>query len=272
MYNNKSVIEEYKQQVAKLSDSDINEIKETAQEYSLKLELGLLDKEDPFSSENDKENSSESYDDENKYYQQISVYDNVLGYIEIPKINVSLPIYNDTTAALLQKGACHVRETSLPMGGESTNCVLAGHTGLPGSMLFTDIDKLEIGDEFYLYVLNDTLAYKVVSIDIVEPSDSSKLNVVRNKDYCTLLTCTPYGINSHRLLVKGERTEKYVASDYDNENDSESNFIENVKNALNKNIYGTDIPYWVLILFVIFVLMLTITIIIIRRKNNKYYQ
>lgn len=131
----------------------------------------------------------------------------VMGYVDIPLINVSLPIYHGTSDGVLQKGVGHLEWTSLPIGGNNTHSVISGHRGLPSSKLFTDIDKLEIGDIFYLNILEDRLCYEVDQIRIVLPSDTSDLTVIDGEDLCTLMTCTPYGINTHRLLVRGHRIE-----------------------------------------------------------------
>jgi sortase A len=130
----------------------------------------------------------------------------VMGYLFVQKINLSLPIYHTTAEEVIKKGAGHLTGTSLPVGGESTHSVLSSHRGLPTAMLFTDLDKLVIGDTFQLNILNRTLTYEVDQIRIVEPTDFSDLAIEEGQDYCTLLTCTPYGINSHRMLVRGHRT------------------------------------------------------------------
>jgi sortase A len=129
----------------------------------------------------------------------------VMGYIEISKINVRLPVYHGTDETVLQIAVGHLSGTSLPVGGESTHCVLSGHRGLPSAKLFTDLDKLELEDTFTLTVLNQTLTYKVDQIRIVTPDDLSELQIQQGQDYCTLVTCTPYGVNSHRMLVRGVR-------------------------------------------------------------------
>lgn len=129
----------------------------------------------------------------------------VMGYIQIPKINVQLPIYHGTDDAVLQSSIGHISGTSLPVGGNSTHCVLSGHRGLPSARLFTDLDKLTQGDTFTLNVLDETLTYEVDQIRIVEPDDLSDVQIEPGKDLCTLVTCTPYGINTHRLLVRGHR-------------------------------------------------------------------
>ena len=129
----------------------------------------------------------------------------IIGYIEIAKIGCSLPIYHGTEESVLQIAVGHLEWTSLPVGGESTHCVLSGHRGLPSAKLFTDLDKLIAGDTFVLRVLDETLTYEVDQILIVEPYELDALQIEEGKDYCTLVTCTPYGINTHRLLVRGHR-------------------------------------------------------------------
>ena len=131
----------------------------------------------------------------------------VMGYIEIPEIDVSLPIYHGTEDSVLQVAVGHLEWSSLPVGGESTHCVLSGHRGLPSAKLFTNLDKLREGDTFLLRVLDEILTYEVDQILIVEPQDTAALEIVEGQDYCTLVTCTPYGINTHRLLVRGHRVE-----------------------------------------------------------------
>ena len=129
----------------------------------------------------------------------------VMGYIKIQKIDVMLPIYHGTEEQVLQTSIGHLEESSLPVGGESTHCLLSGHRGLPSARLFTDLDKMREGDTFTLTILNETLTYEVDHIWIVEPTDLGHLQIEEGKDLCTLITCTPYGINTHRLLVQGHR-------------------------------------------------------------------
>lgn len=131
--------------------------------------------------------------------------DGMMGTIEIPKISVKLPIYHTTEASVLEKAAGHLEGSSLPVGGENTHAVISAHRGLPSASLFTDLDQLEMGDHFLIHVLNETLAYEVDQIQVVEPEDTASLAVEAGEDLVTLLTCTPYGVNSHRLLVRGHR-------------------------------------------------------------------
>lgn len=131
----------------------------------------------------------------------------IMGYLEIPQIDCSLPIYHGTDEAVLQIAVGHLEWSSLPVGGESAHCVLSGHRGLPSAKLFTELDRLQIGDRFFLWVLDKKLRYEVDQILTVEPQELESLAIVPGEDYCTLVTCTPYGINSHRLLVRGHRAE-----------------------------------------------------------------
>ncbi len=131
----------------------------------------------------------------------------IMGYIEIPSIDVALPIYHGTEESVLQIAVGHLDWSSLPVGGESSHCVLSGHRGLPSAKLFTNLDKLQAGDVFLLRVLDEVLTYEVDQILIVEPQETASLQIVPGEDLCTLVTCTPYGINSHRLLVRGHRIE-----------------------------------------------------------------
>lgn len=138
------------------------------------------------------------------YLEILRVFD-TMGTIEIPKISVNLPIYHGTDSQTLEKGVGHLRQTALPIGGEGTHAVLTGHTGLPNARLFDGLIKLEVGDKFYLHVLGQTLSYEVDEINIVRPEEISLLNPIPGEDHVTLLTCTPYGVNTHRLLIRGVR-------------------------------------------------------------------
>lgn len=131
----------------------------------------------------------------------------VIGYIRITKINCYLPIYHGTDESVLQAGVGHLQGSSFPVGGESTHCVISGHRGVPNAKLFTNLDRLEEGDTFVLHTLDETLTYEVDQIRIVEPDDIRDLAIVEGEDYCTLITCTPYGINTHRLLLRGHRVD-----------------------------------------------------------------
>lgn len=188
-------IAEYDEQVTGLDDDIYEKLWADAQRYNQTL-LG-------------KENRYELTDEEwTEYESLLNVSGNgIIGYIEIPLIGCSLPIYHGTDEAVLQIAVGHIEGTSLPVGGESTHCVISGHRGLPSAKLFTDLDKLTEGDNFVLRILDETLTYEVDQILIVEPHEIDALEIEEGKDYCTLVTCTPYGINTHRLLVRGHRVE-----------------------------------------------------------------
>ena len=146
------------------------------------------------------------------YDDLLNLYGNgIMAYVEIPKIHVNLPIYHGTTTEVLEKGIGHLTGSSLPIGGVGNHAVLTGHSGVAGQRLFSDLDQLEIGDVFFIHVLNQQLAYEVRAIDTVLPEDTKLLTSVEGKDKCTLVTCTPFGVNTHRLLIQGERIETEIA-------------------------------------------------------------
>lgn len=150
-----------------------------------------------------------SEEDQIRYHQLLNLTGNgIMGYIEIPSIRCSLPIYHGTDESVLQVATGHIEGSSLPVGGAGSHCVISGHRGLPSARLFSGLDQLKIGDFFNLRVLNRTLQYQIDEINIVLPDEIGKLEIDPEKDFCTLVTCTPYGVNSHRLLVRGSRVEK----------------------------------------------------------------
>ncbi len=154
-----------------------------------------------------------SEDQRKTYNDMLNVTGNgVMGYIEIEKIKCSLPIYHGTSDSVLQIAVGHLDGSSLPVGGTGTHCVLSGHRGLPSAKLFTDLDQLAEGDTFVLYILDEMFTYQVDQIRIITPDDLSALTVEPDKDLCTLVTCTPYGVNSHRLLVRGQRIDNIIVS------------------------------------------------------------
>lgn len=152
-------------------------------------------------------------DQEAEYNSLLHVGDsNIMGYIDIPKMNTTLPIYHGVSDQVLQVAVGHVSWSSLPTGGLGTHCVLSGHRGLQSAKLFTDLDMLKLGDIFMIRVLNELMTYEVDQIRVVEPTDASDLTIDPGKDYCTLVTCTPYGVNSHRLLVRGHRVTNQITA------------------------------------------------------------
>ncbi len=194
------VITKYNEAIKKTSKEKLNKIRNEAKKYNRNLEQEVVTLHDPFTGDALTKMSK-------KYSSQLSIKGtDLLGYIEIPKINIKLPIYHGTSSTILSSGIGHLEGTSLPIGGKSTHAVLTGHSGLSSKKLFTDLEYLKKADLFFVNVLGDTLCYQVTEINIVLPDDISKLIIQDNKDLCTLVTCTPYGINSHRLLVIGTRT------------------------------------------------------------------
>lgn len=189
-------IHSYTAVVAELGEDIRNEYLTAAQLHN----QNLADRGGPF---------ARLADDEYAAYEKLlSIPDSdIIAYVIIEKINVSLPIYHGTSDDVLQNGIGHLEGTSLPIGGKSTHSVISGHRGLPSATLFTNVDRLVIGDTFNIRVLNETLTYEVDKITSVEPNDWSQLQIVEGMDYCTLLTCTPYAVNTHRLLVRGHRIE-----------------------------------------------------------------
>ena len=185
----------YVEQVAHIDDDQYDAIWNAAWEYN----LSLLDRPNSFIL---------SQEQKAEYEALLDIGGTgIMGYIEVPAIDVTLPIYHGTDEAVLQVAVGHLEWTSLPVGGSSSHCGLSGHRGLPSAQLFTDLDKLVLGDVFLMRVLDEVLTYEVDQIRIVEPYEVEDLYIAQGKDYCTLVTCTPYGINSHRLLVRGHRIE-----------------------------------------------------------------
>lgn len=188
-------VQDYIQQIADIDDEKYKEIWKSARDYNKKVA----------------ERSNQFFlGDEEKaeYNAALNVGGNgIMGYIEIPCIDVMLPVYHGTEEPVLQVAIGHLEWTSLPTGGESTHCVLSGHRGLPSAKLFSDLDKVKVGDFFVLNILDEVLTYEVDQIRIVYPEETAELVVEEGKDYCTLVTCTPYGVNTHRLLVRGHRVD-----------------------------------------------------------------
>lgn len=192
------VVDNYDKKAAEMSQKQIEEALKKAIQYNKEL-LGNVVLTDPF--------DPETVEKQNKNYDDLLniADDGVMGSVEIPSIDVYLPIYHGTDSASLEKGAGHLENSSLPVGGRGTHSIISAHTGLPSAKMFDDLKEVKEGDIFYIHVLNRTLAYEVDQIKVVLPENISDLLIDRYKDYVTLVTCTPYGINSHRLLVRGTR-------------------------------------------------------------------
>lgn len=189
------VIASYSQEVAGIDDDRYAELWEAAREYN----RSLLERDNSFLLPEEKLE---------EYNSLLNIGGNgIMGYIEIPEQKITLPIYHGTDETVLQIAVGHLDWSSLPVGGESSHCILSGHRGLPSAKLFTDLDKVVEGDVFLLRVLDEVLTYEVDQIRIVLPNEMDDLIITEGEDYCTLVTCTPYGINSHRMLVRGHRIE-----------------------------------------------------------------
>ena len=194
-FHQSRAIASYAEQVALLDENQYDEIWSAAADYNASLAQ--------------RSNAYILSDEQKAAYEQLLNVSGtgIMGYIEIPSIDCSLPIYHGTDEGVLQIAVGHLEWTSLPVGGAGSHCVLSGHRGLPSAKLFTDLDKLAVGDVFMLRVLDEVLTYEVDQILIVEPQETDALQIEPGQDYCTLVTCTPYGINTHRLLVRGHRIE-----------------------------------------------------------------
>lgn len=189
-------ISDYAEAVAQISDDEYDRLLSSAREYNAML----------FETAYSLELSDEQLE---RYKRELNVTGTgIMGYIEIKKLGTFLPIYHGTEESVLQIAIGHIAGTSLPVGGENTHCVLSGHRGLPSARLFTDLDKMQEGDTFTLRTLDEILTYEVESVRTVLPDEAEKLAIEKGRDICTLVTCTPYGINSHRLLVTGHRIEE----------------------------------------------------------------
>ena len=193
-FHQSQAIMTYREAVDQLSPEECDRLLESAREYNERLaERGL--------------HFVLNEADKAAYDKELNIDGSgIMGYISIPKFHVRAPIYHGTDEVVLQKAIGHLEATSLPVGGENTHVQISGHRGLPSARLFTDIDKLKTGDLFFLFVLNKMLAYEVDQIKVVEPDCLDELQVEEGKDYVTLFTCTPYSVNTHRLLVRGQRT------------------------------------------------------------------
>jgi len=247
-----TVIDNYGKAVSELEEEDFKVLWEAAQAYNEGLRGSVILTE-PFDETAVSELSEE-------YESLFNVNgDGVMGHVRIPKIDVKLPIYHGTSSETLKKGAGHLQNTSLPTGGIATHAVLSSHTGFPTATLFTDLDKLEEGDLFFLEILDKTLAYRVDQVKVVVPSDISDLYVDQEQDYVTLVTCTPYGVNSHRLLIRGVRTDYKEALE-------EEQMVQKVRTW--------NWPYIIAAVLLILILLLYVIYRLIKRKkatNKKHH-
>lgn len=196
-----SIVETTEKLERNMEDRKREEYADEINKYNKELYSGRIQLQDPF-----KEMFEEK--ETGKYNELLNINKNgIMGTIVIPAINIKLPIYHGTSEKILEKGIGHLEGSSLPLGGENTHTVLTGHTGLSNAKLFTDLSEMKEGEFFFLNILGEQLVYQVNQIRIVLPTDLEELYIKKGKDYCTLVTCTPYGVNTHRLLVRGERVE-----------------------------------------------------------------
>lgn len=242
-----STISTYDEKIKETSKDDLKKMLEEARAYNEKLRKAKVVLTDPFSGD-----ATEGISEE-EYYHALAV-DNtgVMCTLEIPVIGVDLPVYHGTSDEVLEKGIGHLEGTSLPVGGKGTHAVITGHTGINKAKMFTDLTELKKGNQFYIHVLGKVLAYEVDDINVVLPEDTRKLSIVDGKDYVTLITCTPYGENTHRLLVRGKRT-KYVPQKRENEKKKKkignSQWMRNYRKGI---IIGLIVSGIFLLLFKIF--------------------
>lgn len=246
VYTAKTEICSYDKAVEKLDNSDKEKMKKEAQEYNKALAKNDGNKLKKFN------------------YDKVLSISGAMAYIDIPKIKVYIPIFHGTNDEELEQGVGHMKGTSFPVGGESTHSVIAGHTGLPTAEIFTDIDQLVKGDIFYIHVLDEILAYKVDQIKVVLPDETDDTQIFQGEDYVTLLTCTPYGINDHRLLVRGTRIP------YDKQDNDIVNNMPVQNNTTEDRIpIDTILTYAIIGLSIIVVMIILLVLFVPERKKHK---
>lgn len=239
-YNQNATILTYNTSVSGLSYDEKEELFEIAEDYNKRMVESIV--KDPFA-------STENIDPFDEYYDTLDIGEGIMGYIRIPGISVRIPIYHGTSDEVLDKGVGHIKATALPIGGLGQHTVLTGHSGLANAKMFDDLENLEIGEEFYLEILDRTFAYRVDQIKVVDPDDVSDLIVSTDKDYTTLITCTPYGINSHRLLVRGERV------DYDD--------------TYEEEVGIESFPWWIIVLIITLIILVYIIGKNVRKRSER---
>ncbi len=250
----------YQEQIENLPDPEIESLLNGAKEYNKSL-LNNVILTDPF--------DEKAYDAIGANYEETLNTDEsgTIGYIDIPKINVYLPIYHGTSLDVLGKGAGHLENSSMPIGGENTHAVISAHSAYPTQTFFDYLTEIKEGDYFYVHVLNEDLKYEVDQIKVVLPDETTDLNIIEGGDYVTLLTCTPYSVNTHRLLVRGKR----VAIE---ENDfiSEPSVFNGGEGSLY--FFGYELPYWeiaiILASFIAVVLFIILYFVKRNKKKHKY--
>lgn len=257
-YVSRSSVEEYTKKVAQLPDQKTGELIEEAKKYNNSLSNNLI-LTDPF--------DQEAFQKIGADYQKVLNIndDGLIGYIDIPKINVYLPIYHGTDSKVLAKGAGHLQNTSLPVGGESTHSVISAHSAYPCETFFDYLTDMQVGDEFYIHILDRTLKYQVDQIEVILPEEVNSLRIVKGEDLVTLLTCTPYSVNTHRLLVRGKRV-KYDDTKYAETGVSLASFDNGYIFLL-----GYKIPYVVagVVIAVFVAVVVLVSVLIVKRSRKK---
>ena len=250
--NSTRAIIEYTEKLSEMSPELIEEEKQAVREYNKNLHNDSVVITDPF-------DPNAVFVDDEEYNKRLS-FDDIMATLEIPAINVNLPVYHGTEETVLQKGVGHLNKSSLPLGGESTHVVLSAHCGLPSARLFTDLNLLKEGNIFRIYVLDEVLTYQVFNIEVVEPNDNSSLVIRYGEDIASLITCTPYGVNTHRLIVHGKRIDE-----------AQAEIIEEPAKVESKSweYYANIIAMSVTILFVLMLLIILIKKLAGKRKHEK---
>lgn len=238
------VIGSYDEEVKKLDTSEIDELLAKANEYNRSLYSGLKTDVDA---------------------KCLNRTDGIMCYVDVPKVNIYLPVYYGTSNEVLEKGCGYLENTSLPVGGKNTHSVISGHTGLPSAEMFTQLDQVEVGDMFYIHILNKILAYKIDKIQDVKPNETDSLRIVSGEDYVTLLTCTPYGINDRRLLVRGTRV-PYIPEE-NSESTSEITDPPTSEEALSQNVINQILIIGAIFLAAIITFVLACIMLHIDRKK-----
>lgn len=273
VYKQNQVITDYNTQIVNLDEQIVKEMENEAKKYNDKLASAYV--------EQSADTQAEQPVSSNLAYSQLlNISDQQMGYIVIPKISLNQPVYHGTDDAVLDRGIGHMENTSLPVGGKNTHAVLTGHTGVPGMMLFTDLEKMEVGDRFYLKTLNKVLAYEVDSIRVVLPDVTEYFKIVPDKDLVTLVTCTPYGVNSHRLLVRGTRVEYNGEIDDINKVDAQENsaeIVDGTQSTADQKVTATKfsrfskefILYYVVIPAIVSVILIFVLIKVLKKRKKK---
>lgn len=221
-----STVESYQEKTDMMDQKIKEKVLDEARGYNENLLRSSIQLTDPF--------KTKKINGETVFYNNILNVDRseIMGYVKIPCISVDLPIYHGTSAEVLERGIGHLAASSFPIGGESTHAVLTGHTGLSSAKLFTDLTEMKKGDLFFIHVLDKKLAYRVDRITVVKPDDTRNLQIIDGEDHVTLLTCTPYGVNDHRLLVRGKRTRYHEKEEQTKERQHHSQWMEVYKQAI----------------------------------------